>query len=257
MDRMPSIYVADGSPRMFDDPEWQAQLHTWGQALPRPKAILIFSAHWAQAPLTLGPTETVPLTYDYYGFPERYYEVEYPSPGAPHLAQRLVELLDGIGPIYQDPKRGLDHGAFVPLMFMYPEADVPVLSVSQPTFDPRSLFELGRRLAPLREEGVLVTGAGLLTHGHAPGRGMVAGDPTPSFNREFDAWVADQLDRRDYDALFAYREKAPGVNMALPTVEHFTPLFIATGAAADHMQSLDMPITGWWFGQSKRSIQFN
>ena len=226
MERMPVIFVADGSPRMFDDPEWQAQLHEWGTSLPRPKAILVFSAHWLQRPITLGPTTTVPLTYDYYGFPDRYYEVQYPTPGAPDLAQRVVDLLAGTGPIMQDPERGLDHGAFVPLMYLLPEADVPVLSVSQPTLEPAVLFELGRRLAPLRNEGVMVTAAGLLTHGHEPGKRMVPGAPTPSFNMEFDAWVADTLARRDYDALLDYQERAPGVQLALPTVEHLSLIHI-------------------------------
>ena len=256
MDRMPVIYVADGSPRMFDDPEWQGQLGAWGQALPKPKAILIFSAHWLQWPLTLGPTTTVPLTYDYYGFPQRYYEVDYPAPGAPELAQRVVDLLQDAGPIQQDPTRGLDHGAFVPLMFMDPDADVPVLSVAQPSLEPQVLFELGRRLAPLRHEGMLIAGAGLMTHGHEPGRPMSPGEP-PRFNKEFDAWVAEQVEQRDYEALFDFQERGPGAHMALPTVEHFTPLFVSLGASSEEPGPLETPITGWWFGQTKRSLQFN
>lgn len=128
--------------------------------MPRPKSVLMLSAHWEERPVTLGATRTVPLVYDFYGFPARYYGVKYPAPGAPELARRARGLLGGPGPVAEDPERGLDHGAYVPLVAMYPEADVPVLQVSLPSMDAPTLFEMGRALAPLRREGVLIAGSG-------------------------------------------------------------------------------------------------
>src|SRR5207249_6940256 len=135
-----------------------------GQRLPRPKAILVVSAHWESAPVTIGATSTVPLLYDFYGFPPEYYRVRYRSPGAPELAERVRRLLSDLTPIAEDPTRGLDHGAFVPLLFLYPKADVPVLQISMPSEDPLVLLAIGHRLAPLRDEGVLIMGSVFMTH---------------------------------------------------------------------------------------------
>ena len=169
---MPSTFVGVGGPRqMWDDP-WNAQLLSWARSMPKPRAILLFSAHWAQRPLVLGATRTVPLVYDYYGFPPHFYEVQYDAPPAPEVAERVVDLLADALPIHRSD-RGLDHGAFIGLKGMYPEADVPVLTASLPTFHPGTLFELGRRLAPLRQEGVMVMGAGLLNHSAQIGRAHV------------------------------------------------------------------------------------
>lgn len=157
---MPAIFLAHGSPFLLDDSEWVTQLKGWADALPRPSSVLMLSAHWEQKPVTLGATRTAPLVYDFYGFPAHYYDVRYPAPGAPDLARRVRALLSETQPVAEEPERGLDHGAYVPLIAMYPNADVPVLQVSLPTLDPATLFELGRALAPLRDEGVLIVGSG-------------------------------------------------------------------------------------------------
>src|SRR5437763_14164659 len=162
--RTPTIFVAHGAPPLLDDAAWMAELNAWAHALPTPKAILMLSAHWEERPVTLGATRPVPLVYDFYGFPRRFYEMKYPAPGAPELAARVRELVGAAQPIADDPERGLDHGAYVPLVAMYPRADVPVLQMSIPTMDPKKLVDLGRALAPLRDEGVLVAGSGFLTH---------------------------------------------------------------------------------------------
>ena len=141
--RMPAVYLGHGAPPLVDDPLWVAQLGAWGRALPRPHAILMVSAHWEAAPATLGATrDGVPLVYDFYGFPERYYETRYPAPAAPELAARVRDLL-APEQVAEHPQRGLDHGAYVPLLVMYPEADVPVLQLSLPNLDPLRLFALG------------------------------------------------------------------------------------------------------------------
>jgi 4,5-DOPA dioxygenase extradiol len=161
-----------------------------------------------------------------------------------------------VEPVADEPERGLDHGAYVPLVAMYPDADVPVLQVSLPVLEPRPLYELGRRLAPLRREGVLVVGSGFLTHNlrEVDPRGT---SPTPAWASELDAWAADVLARRDVDALLDYRSCAPGVRMALPTHEHFVPVIVALGASEDEPHGARFPITGYhWSSLSKRSVQW-
>jgi 4,5-DOPA dioxygenase extradiol len=254
---MPSIFVAHGSPLLLDDAEWVAELRAWSLALPRPRAILMFSAHWERSPITIGATVTAPLVRDFYGFPEKHYRVEYPAPGAPELAQRVRDLLPAGTPVADEPARGLDHGAYVPLVAMVPGAGVPVLQVSLPTLDPRPLFELGRTLAPLRREGVLIVGSGFLTH-NLRALDPRSGASVPPWASEFDAWVADALVRRDLGALLEYRTRAPGVRLALPTHEHFVPLFIAAGAADESTSPPTFPITGFDSGTlTKRSVQFD
>lgn len=251
--RMPVIFLAHGAPPLLDDAAWMRELAAWSAAMPRPRAILMISAHWEERPLAIGATKTVPLVYDVWGFPERFYRVQYPSPGAPDVAARVRELMSlaGLG-VTDEPERGLDHGAWVPLVAMHPKADVPVLQVSLPSTDPRELFAVGRALAPLRDEGVLIVGSGFLTHNLG-----AFSERTPEWARDFDAWSADVLGRRDVDALLDYRAKAPGVRLALPTHEHFVPVIVAAGAATDPSDAPTFPITGWAFGSfTKRSIQF-
>ena len=135
---MPALYLGHGAPPLLDDELWTSQLAAWSKDLPRPRAILIVSAHWESAPLTLGATQTgVPLTYDFYGFPQRFYEMTYRSPGAAALATEVKALMPDTETVAEEPNYGLDHGAFVPLMVMYPDADVPVLQMSMPSLDPQ------------------------------------------------------------------------------------------------------------------------
>jgi 4,5-DOPA dioxygenase extradiol len=252
---MPVIFAAHGAPVLLDDPVWMAELAAWADAMPKPKGILMVSAHWEERPTTLGATRTVPLVYDFYGFPARYYQTSYPAPGAPGLAARVRDLLRQQDiPSTEDPDRGLDHGAYVPLVAMYPDADVPVLQVSMPGLDPKALFELGRAMAPLREDGVLVFGSGFLTHNmryaFRPG--------IPVWAREFDEWAADALSRFDVDALLDFRSRVPAAREALPTWEHYAPVLVAAGAAAGVRPRTTFPITGFWMegAFTKRSVQF-
>jgi 4,5-DOPA dioxygenase extradiol len=252
--RMPTLFLSHGAPPLADDPVWTRQLADWAARLPRPRAILVVSAHWENAPLTIGATETVPLVYDFRGFPRRYYEVTYPAPGAPELAADVVTLL---GSAHHDPGRGLDHGAYVPLVEMYPQADVPVLQISMPSLDPTVLLEVGRRLAPLRDHGVLIIGSGFTTHNLDeldPAAGNRA--TAPSWSVEFDDWVDRTLAAGDVDALLDFQRKAPAARLAHPRTEHFAPLFVALGASLDHLDP-DPVVDGFWYGLSKRSFQFH
>jgi 4,5-DOPA dioxygenase extradiol len=253
--QMPVLFAAHGAPVLLDDAVWTAELAAWGTRLPRPKSILIVSAHWEARPTTLGAVAPLPLVHDFHGFPEKYYQTKYPSPGAPELADRVRSLLRRRGmAAADDATRGLDHGAYVPLAAMYPRADIPVLQVSMPGLDARALFELGRTLAPLRAEGVLIFGSGFLTHNmrFAFRRGV------PQWAREFDDWAAGALARMDVDALIDFERRAPAARLALPTWEHYAPVLVAAGAAADERPKTTFPITGFWMDGAftKRSVQF-
>ncbi|WP_234401828.1 dioxygenase family protein, partial [Thermobifida halotolerans] len=206
-ERLPVLYFGHGAPPLADDALWTGQFASWAAELPRPRAVLIVSAHWESAPVTIGATTTVPLVHDFWGFPERYYRVTYPAPGAPRLAESVRGLLGGSGvPVADEPARGLDHGAYVPLKEMYPDADVPVLQISMPTLDPRRLFDLGRRLAPLRDEGVLVMGSGFLTHNlSCVDMSLGADREPPSWSAEFDDWANRAAQAGDIDALLDWR----------------------------------------------------
>lgn len=254
--RMPAIYLGHGAPPLLEDTVWPRELAAWAQRLPRPTAILVVSAHWESAPVTIGATTAVPLVYDFYGFPEHYYRITYPSPGAPALAERVRALLGKHTPVRDDPARGLDHGAYMPLLFMYPQADVPVLQISMPSEDPQALMELGTRLAPLRDEGVLIMGSGFLTHSFDAIRQVMSGRPLPQGVVEFDTWAAEALARRDLDALVDYRRRAPAVGYAHRTVDHFVPLFLSIGAGLDTDARSRTAIEGFWMANSKRSLEF-
>jgi 4,5-DOPA dioxygenase extradiol len=253
--RMPALYISHGAPPLADDPVWPGQLAAWARDLPRPTAILMVSAHWEDAPLAIGATRTVPLVYDFWGFPRRYYEVTYPAPGAPELAARVRALLRGATPVQDVPDRGLDHGAYVPLVEMFPDADVPVLQISMPTLDPRTLYEMGRRLAPLRDEGVLIMGSGFFTHNLSGMNLALAEDEAPGWSKEFDAWGREALAAQDIDALLDFRRKAPSGRIAHPRTEHFAPLFVALGAGEADQDAQRSVIDGFWYGLAKRSIQ--
>ncbi|MCW7944475.1 extradiol ring-cleavage dioxygenase [Streptomyces hygroscopicus] len=256
-ERMPALYLSHGAPPLADDPVWPGQLAAWSAGLPRPKAILMVSAHWEEAPLALGAVETVPLVYDFWGFPEHYYRVTYKAPGAPQLADAVRKLLRAPGiPVQDFPDRGLDHGAYVPLVEMFPDADIPVLQISLPTLDPVKLMDVGRKLAPLRDEGALIVGSGFFTHNLAALRHVGAG--VPAWSAEFDDWGHRALDAGDIDALLDFTRKSPAGRLAHPRTEHFAPLFVAMGAA-DAMGELDAQqsvIDGFWMGLAKRSVQF-
>lgn len=254
--RMPVVFAAHGAPVLLDDPAWMAELAAWAKAMPRPRSILMVSAHWDERPATLGATRTVPLVYDFQGFPDRYYRTTYPAPGSPDLAKRVRDLLRRAGiAATHDPQRGLDHGAYVPLVAMFPEADVPVLQLSMPGLDPEALFAMGGALAPLRDEGVLVFGSGFLTHNmryaFRPG--------VPDWAREFDDWAAGAISRFDVDALLDFRSRAPASSLALPTWEHYAPLLVAAGAVGDATPATAFPITGFWMDGAftRRSVQFD
>jgi 4,5-DOPA dioxygenase extradiol len=254
-DRMPALYIGHGAPPLLDDPVWSAELRSLAGRLPRPKAILIVSAHWESAPLSLSASGPgVGLVYDFGGFPERYYRMTYETPDATFLAERIVAMMPDTERVHQHASRGLDHGAWVPLKIMYPDADIPVLQMSLPTHDPERLLALGGRLRELRDEGVLVIGSGFLTHGLPFLKEFRIEAAAPGWSTDFDRWAAEALARGDVAELAAYRTNAPGMPYAHPTVEHYTPLFVTLGAATDTEAPGEQVIDGYWMGLSKRSL---
>jgi 4,5-DOPA dioxygenase extradiol len=231
---LPSVFLSHGSPMHALQPgaageAWKAL----ARRLPRPKAIVIASAHWETNLPMLTGAEKPETIHDFYNFPEPLYRLRYPAPGAPDVARRAQALLKDAGfTAGIDGCRGLDHGAWSPLLSMYPQADIPVVQISvQPALGPAHHVKLGRALNPLTREDVLIIGSGHMTHNLRDwSRG--AGAPAP-YAREFQAWVFEKLNDRDTESLVDYRSRSPHGAQAHPTDEHFLPLFFALGAAAE------------------------
>jgi 4,5-DOPA dioxygenase extradiol len=254
MTTMPALYIGHGAPMLLDDPLWTSQLRDVAGKIEKPKAILIVSAHWESAPISLtNPAANTPLVYDFSGFDRKFYEMTYNTPVATALAAQVAALMPKNESVHQS-QRGLDHGAWVPLRVMYPDADIPVLQMSMPTSDPGTLMEIGKRLQPLRDEGVLIIGSGFMTHGLPYIRDWSADAAAPSWSSDFDHWAAEALAKGDVDTLASFKDLAPGVRYAHPTVEHFTPLFITLGAAKQADAIPETLIDGYFMGLSKRSI---
>ena len=255
MERMPALYIGHGAPPLLDDPVWSAQLRALARSLPhRPTSILIVSAHWESAPVSL-TASGAELVYDFGGFAPKYYNMRYDTPDSTALAARVAAMMPKNQTVHQHRSRGLDHGAWVPLKIMFPEADIPVVQMSLPTHDPYQLIGLGQRLRQLRDEGVLVIGSGFLTHGLPFLTDWSIDAKAPGWSKDFDTWASEAIARGDVDELAAFRQKGPGMPYAHPTVEHYTPLFVTLGAASAPDAPAEQVIDGFWMGLSKRSLQ--
>lgn len=253
---LPSLYISHGAPPLLDDQLWMDQLAGWSAQLTKPRGILIVSAHWESAPVSISSTDAkTPLIYDFGGFSPKFYNMKYETPDAGWLGELVAKLMPDTEPLHQHASRGLDHGAWVPLKVMFPDADIPVVQMSMPTHDPVRLMELGRRLRPLREQGVLVIGSGFMTHGLPFIRDWRVEAAAPGWSAEFDAWAKEALYRGDIESLINYKTLAPGMPYAHPTVEHFTPLFVTLGASLNPEQQVETKIDGYFMGLSKRSFE--
>ena len=255
IERMPTLCLGHGAPMLLDDALWTGELARWSAELPRPRAVLIVSAHWESAPLSLSATGPgTELVHDYSGFDPKFGRMRYDTPDASALAEEVAALMPDGQAVHRHADRGLDHGAWVPLRVMYPDADVPTLQLSMPTLDPRELMALGRRLAPLRDEGVLVVGSGFLTRGLPFLTDFHPRATPPGWSADFDAWAAQALAAGDMDALLDFRTKAPGTPWAHPTVER-APLFVTLGAAQQADGPVQTAVDGFFLGLGKRSFQ--
>jgi 4,5-DOPA dioxygenase extradiol len=249
--RAPAAFVSHGAPTLALDARRGADLRAWSVGLPKPSAYLVVSAHWERTPLRVGTTSTRELLYDFGGFPPELYRVPYAAPGDAPLAQ---DVIGRTGAVLEET-RGWDHGVWVPLLHMAPDADVPVVQLSLPSrSEPRALLELGRQLASLRERGVFVLASGGLVH-NLRAIDFEERTPPPTWATDFEAWARGALDAGDVDALVDYRAKAPALAMAHPTHEHFLPLLVALGAGLD--ESVRYPVSGFEYGNlSRTSVQF-
>lgn len=228
---LPSLFVSHGAPTLvLEDIPARRFLEGLGQRLPRPRAILCVSAHWETGIPTVSAAAAPETIHDFHGFPEELYRLRYPAPGAPALADRVRALLHAAGlDCLKEEGRGLDHGAWAPLMLIYPAADIPAAQLSvQPGRGPAYHREIGRALAPLREEGVLVLGTGGAVHNLR--QFSIDRKRPAAWAVAFDDWLADTVSLGDEAALLAYRKVRPEAALAQPTEEHFLPLFVAMGA---------------------------
>ena len=228
----PLVFVSHGAPDVAL--HHGATLACWeklGQDLPRPQAILVISAHWCTSTPTLSVASHPSTIHDFGGFPRALYAMQYPAPGAPQLQAAVKQALSAAGiPLHLDQERGLDHGAWIPLQAMYPEADIPVTQLSvQPYAGTAWHLKLGEALKPLREQNVLILASGAVTHNF----GWLSSDPKPLPAAQiFSNWVGEQIATGDTNKLLHYREKvAPFGEDAHPTEEHFLPLFVTLGAS--------------------------
>jgi len=234
MNRMPSLFVSHGAPTFAIEPALAGPLlRRLGRELPRPKAVLVFSPHWMTPGVRVSSTATPETVHDFGGFPAELYRIQYPASGSPEVAARALQLLEAAGwNAREDAQRGLDHGAWVPVRHLFPEADVPVLQVSMPReLDAAGAVRLGRALAPLADEGVLLLGSGSITHNLYEFRQDI-GAAGASYAAEFVDWARAALQRHDEAGLVDYLDVAPHAQRAHPTPDHYLPLPFAFGAAA-------------------------
>lgn len=232
---MPVLFLSHGAPTVPLEPgATGAAWRLLGAQLPKPFSILVISAHWETHVPTLSRAVQPETIHDFSGFPEELYRIQYPAPGAPQMAEAAALLLQNAGiQVQMDDTHGLDHGAWVPLSIMFPQADIPVAQLSlQPEQDPAWHLALGRALLPLREQGVLIVGSGAITHNLRAVFKHPQGEPAPEWVTKFCDWIAAKIKEGDLDALSAYRTLAPHAVQNHPSDEHLLPLFVALGAAS-------------------------
>lgn len=230
--RLPTLFVSHGAPSFALDPGRAGPaLASLGRRLPRPAAVLVVSPHWMTPSPVVGTVAQPGTIHDFGGFAPALYQLEYPAPGHPRLAERALALLQEAGwETRADGRRGLDHGAWVPLMHLFPDADIPVFQVSLPDpLDATRAWAFGQALAPLAAEGVLVIGSGSLTHNLGEFRSGHGNDE--AYVRAFAAWVGEAVVQGDGDRLRRTLADAPQAQRAHPTAEHFWPLLVAAGAS--------------------------
>ena len=232
----PALFVSHGSPMLAVTPTPAHSFLTGLSAgLSRPRAILVLSAHWETSTPMVNAVARNETIHDFYGFPRPLYDLRYPAPGDTGLAEQIADLLASAGfPTGIDRTRGLDHGAWVPLLLSFPAADIPVLQLSVQTREgPQHAFALGRALAPLRKEGVLIMGSGSFTHDLRRFRGQPVDEPETPDVTQFSAWMDEAIARSEIESLLEYRERAPFARAEHPTEEHILPLFTMIGAGAN------------------------
>ncbi len=242
----PVLFLSHGAPSMIleEDPAVSA-LRSLASTLPRPDAVLCISPHWLTAEVALSLSQLPETIHDFYGFPKALYQLQYPAPGNPQLARSLQQRLSSNGVTAKLVERGLDHGAWTPLMLLWPEADIPVLAMSLPAHrSAAELCRLGEQLRELRAQGVMIIASGSATHNLS--RLAAPGSATECWATEFQRWLIDQLTRQQAGNLLNWQKLAPHARLAHPTTEHLDPLWIALGAATG--DSVSVLYEGYSYG---------
>ncbi|WP_209121392.1 dioxygenase [Alkalihalobacillus sp. BA299] len=262
---LPSLFVAHGAPLLaIENNEYTQFLEQLGTKLPKPKAVVLFSAHWESHTQKVSKVDEFETIYDFGGFPEALYRIKYPAKGDHSVTREIEELFLAQGIPYDvDTKRGLDHGAWVVLKMMYPSADIPVISMSvNPNISPMEQYNLGKSLLQLRQQDILIIASGGTVHNLGALR-MTSDDGTvDQWALEFDTWLEHHLTKWDLDALFKYNSLVPSAELAVPPygTEHFIPIFYAMGAADDEKSAKllhrsyrygNLSHSVWQFGESK------
>ncbi len=231
--RAPALFISHGSPLVVMNEAYKLALRRFGAKLREPKGLVVFSAHWeTMRPVRVTGARSPQLIQDYEGFPSWVDSLTYKCKGSPALADSVVRMLsaNGVSAIV-DATHGLDSGTWIPLSLMFPQGRSPIVQVSLPSATPpEDLVHIGRALAPLRGEGVMVVGSGGIVHNPSRVRFDLHDPPTEPWARAFDNWVRDRLDALDEEALVDYRARAPQAHLAAPTFEHLAPLFVVLGA---------------------------
>ena len=251
MSKLPTLFIPHGGGPCFfmdwDPPDTWDRMAAYLRGVPadvgvRPKALLVISGHWEEDVVTIQNNSSPPLLYDYYGFPASTYEIKFPAPGAPQLAARVAELLDGAGIAWKyDRERGFDHGVFIPLKVAFPKADIPIVQMSLlNSMDPAEHIRIGRTLAPLRDEGILILGSGMTYHNMRTLMGSMRrganGRTADPGSQRFDDWLEQVLTEAEPEARVAAMtawDKAPSAREAHPKEEHLLPLHVVVGAAGN------------------------
>jgi 4,5-DOPA dioxygenase extradiol len=247
----PALFVSHGAPTAaLDDDAYTRALGAWARRRPLPRAVVVVSAHSeAHGPVRVNAARQPGLIYDFYGFPPALYDLRYPAPGAPDLAHEIASLFAdaGLEPVL-DARRGWDHGVWVPMRLLYPEAEVPIVALSLPApRTPELLLQMGELLAPLRDRGVMLLGSGGIVHNLRRLRTDGAGDAPEPWAAAFGSWVDERLGTLDVEALRHYAAQAPHAELAAPTSEHFDPLFFVLGARNERDRVEDV-YSGFHYG---------
>ncbi len=234
--KAPALFVTDWGPMpAYENDAYTTALSKIEIDLPQPTAIIIMSGHWHTNDIVqITSAQDQEIIYDYYGFSEESYKIKYPYKGDPALAHKITELLLKANiPSQQNQKRGLDHGAWVPLYRMYPKANIPIVQISVPAADPKNIYDIGKALAPLRDQNVLIIASGSLIHNLQLALRNKKEIPPEPWAIAFSDWVEQRILKKELNVLFDYRAQAPNAKKAAPTTEHFDPLFFSLGAAGN------------------------
>lgn len=238
MINMPLGFISHGAPTVALTPnsDYARALVNWARQMPRPDALVVVSAHWeAPGPVRVTSGLNPPVIHDFGGFPEPLYAMTYPAPGAPGLSAEIVSLLTAAGvPAILDPLRGWDHGVWIPLRLAFPAPEIPVVQISLlASAVPEEILMVGRALVPLRRRRILLVGSGGVVHNLRLLRYEAEEAPIDDWAHQFDHWVRARLGENDPGSLIRYRELAPGAGLAVPTTEHFNPIFFVLGAMSE------------------------